>query len=78
MCKLLEDYVLEIQILFFGMPRNYLSDIDHKQTHTKVGRDSNHDKVPRVGHSWKFIKPCEKECRVFFIHLRENLYNSLI
>jgi hypothetical protein len=22
-----------------------------------------------VGHSRKFIKPCEKECRVFFIHL---------
>ena len=21
---------------------------------------------PRVGHSQKFIKPCEKECRVFF------------
>ena len=23
----------------------------------------------RVGHSQKFIKSCEKECRVFFIHL---------
>ena len=23
----------------------------------------------RVGHSQKFIKPCEKECRVFLIHL---------
>ena len=23
----------------------------------------------RVGHSRKFIKPCEKECRVLFIHL---------
>ena len=23
----------------------------------------------QVGHLRKFIKPCEKECRVFFIHL---------
>ena len=28
-----------------------------------------HGGEARVGHSQKFIKPCEKECRVFFIHL---------
>jgi hypothetical protein len=34
-------------------------------THTHT----QNPKRPRVGQSRKFIKPCEKECRVLFIHL---------
>jgi hypothetical protein len=45
MCKLLEDYVFETQILFFGHAKKLSSGYYHKITHTKVGQDSNHDKV---------------------------------
>ena len=37
-----------------------------------------HEILTQVGHSRKFIKPCEKEWKVYFIHLWENLYTSLI
>ena len=42
-------------------------DIMGRSQRTK--KTNTHVPCAHVGHSRKFIKPCEKECRVSFIHL---------